>query len=71
MTAGELLAYGRAIASIASEYSEKNDVVAIANARQLPDADSDTPAGKAHLLASAARWCAYWAERGHGLEPDF
>jgi hypothetical protein len=70
MTAAELLAYGQAIDAIAKQYSAKHDVEAVAHARQPPSGD-DPHASKAHILASAARWCLYWAERGHGLEPDF
>lgn len=26
---------------------------------------------RADILLSAARWCLFWAERGHGMEPWF
>jgi hypothetical protein len=71
MTAAELFTYGKEIAAIAKRYSANNNLAAIANTREAPDDDDGTPASKAHILASAARWCVYWAERGHGLEPDF
>lgn len=32
---------------------------------------TEGPRFKAHLIASAARWAAYWASHGHGLYANY
>jgi hypothetical protein len=47
--------------------------VAYVGAGQAVDRDDTTesPRFKAHLIASAARWAAYWASHGHGLYANY
>jgi hypothetical protein len=33
--------------------------------------EDNTPASRGHILFAAAKWCLYWAARGHGLAPWF
>jgi hypothetical protein len=37
--------------------------------RYLPESvtEWDDPATKAHIVDSAARWCLFWSQRGHGM----
>jgi hypothetical protein len=47
--------------------------VAYVGVGQAVDRDDTTesPRFKAHLIASAARWAAYWASHGHGLYANY
>jgi hypothetical protein len=64
--APDLSAFGRALLVRAN---------AFAKARQLdmpgmPPADPASPEGQLHAVATAGRWCRFWGERGHLLEPS-
>jgi hypothetical protein len=69
MNALELMAYGSALLTIARSYAEEHGVTHLEHQRMPPEADEHTPESNAHILFSAAHWCRWWAERGHGLEP--
>ena len=70
MLAPELEEYGNRLLAIAETFAESRGVAAMAHAADAPD-DFGTDESRAHILFSAARWCLYWARRGHGLEPWF
>lgn len=69
MNARELLDYGSALLTVARAYAREHRLTDLEQRRAPPDADENTPESNAHILFSAARWCTWWAERGHGLEP--
>jgi hypothetical protein len=72
MDAPGLLAYGTTHLEIARTYAREHGVAHLEEQRDPPDdASDDSPGFKAHVIFSAARWCTWWAERGHGLEPYF
>jgi hypothetical protein len=66
----EFLVYANALARAANRYALAHRVVAEAAAYE-PPAAQEGPASKAHIVASAARWCRFWADRGHWLDPWF
>jgi hypothetical protein len=73
-TASQLADYGVRLMGWATAYAEKEGVTRIVRQRELETADvSDEikPIQKAHFVASAARWAAWWSERGHGMMADF
>jgi hypothetical protein len=70
-TATELAAYGEALLARGRAYAEAHGVTAIAEQYDAPDADEDDPRSLAHIIYAAARWCAFWSARGHGLEPYY
>jgi hypothetical protein len=67
----QLLAYGRELQAVATAYARAHGVEEIAARRECPDADEGSPESVAHIVASAARWCAFWAARGHWLNADY
>jgi hypothetical protein len=36
-----------------------------------PPEGDEGPAHQTHVLISAAKWCRFWGERDHGLDPYF
>ena len=67
MLAPELEAYGSQLMAAARAFVDSRG---IAEPAESPD-DFGTDASRAHILFTAARWCLYWAARGHGLDPWF
>lgn len=51
----------------ADRYAAIEDVGDVAD-RYYADLPAGSPASKAHILYSAARWGEFWSSRGHGLE---
>lgn len=39
--------------------------------REEPPDETQGPAHETHLLMSAAKWCRFWGERSHGLDPYY
>jgi hypothetical protein len=70
MLAHELRAYGDALFDKAAAYARAHGVEHVERERDIED-ELGTPARRAHILYSAAKWCRYWAERNHGLDPWF
>ena len=69
-TASELVEYGRALLKKAEDYARQTGVenpIGIGG----DDLDEESPAYKTHVMLSAAKWCLFWGERGHGLEAWF
>lgn len=57
---------GRDIEKAAERYAARHGVVAVARRRRLKY-EEGRPRTNAHILFSAAKWCAWWSRRGHGL----
>lgn len=72
-TAADLLDYGTRLRAGAASFAGREGVTGVLGQRYRPDwlNDWDHPATKAHIADSAARWCLYWAERGHGMIADY
>ena len=63
----ELVRYGNALIQSAKEYSAERGI-------EIPDSspgDDESPSFFLHVVTSAGRWCKFWGERGHMLEPYF
>jgi len=70
--ATDLREYGAKLRDRAVAYAEREQVSDVLPLRDPPDhVDAEKPAGQAHIVISAARWCAFWSERGHGMIADF
>jgi hypothetical protein len=69
----ELTDYGTRLRDRAAAFAEENRVAHVLGQRNLPESitDFEHPAAKAHVVDSAARWCLFWSERGHGMIADF
>ena len=73
----ELEKFGRRLESAAVSYAGKIDVADRIRGREIAyTADEeerfpDIPVSRAHIVTSAARWCLFWSQRGHGQEADF
>jgi hypothetical protein len=67
MTPDKLRDYGDRLLARAGSFSRASGI----EIPDVPPADLDSPAGHLHIVVSAGRWCKFWAERGHGLEPYF
>ena len=72
-TAAELMDYGKRLSEAARAFAQKHEVADVLGKRLPPQpvTDWDDPAVQAHIVDSAARWCAFWSERGHGMIADF
>ena len=69
MSAKELKIYGEEILLLANNYAKETN-----NEHIEGTIDEDPPDGtafKTHLLKSWGKWCVFWGEKGHGMEPDF
>jgi hypothetical protein len=66
----ELVDYGRRLQAAATEFGRRMRVGEDVLERREPP-PGEGFAAQAHLVASAARWCLFWAERGHSLEADW
>jgi len=70
--AADLMDYGARLRDRAVAYAEKEKVSNVLPFRDSPDTEElEDPASQAHIVISAARWCAFWGERGHGMIADF
>ena len=71
--AGELRDYGARLREQAAAFAEQQGVTDVLGKRYLPETidDWEHPATKAHIVDSAARWCLFWGERGHGMFADY
>jgi hypothetical protein len=72
-TAVELKDYGTRLRACVASFADRAGVTEVLGRRDRPDwlSDWEHPASKAHIMDSAARWCLFWSERGHGLIADF
>lgn len=58
------LAYADALAEIVHRHAAAAGVEIPAD----PPEDHESSEGRLHIVDAAARWCRWWAERGHGFE---
>jgi hypothetical protein len=70
MSADELEDYGRALLLKARAFAKRKRVARVESVRAA-DFPEGSAAARAHILFAAAKWCLFWAERGHGLDPWF
>jgi len=68
MLARDLLQYGTELSAVARRYAQHHNVEHVRDGKP-PEYDEESPATRAHILFAAGKWCIYWANRGHGLEP--
>jgi hypothetical protein len=70
-----LAALGAAIRDKAEAYAAKHVALHVRDLRVFDEPYGNdapaTPARRAHILFSAARWCAFWSKRGFGMEADW
>jgi hypothetical protein len=65
--APDLAAFGRALLVRADAYARVRDL----GVPETPPTDHASPEGQLHVVICAGRWCVFWGERGHFLEPSF
>ncbi|MGB8397357.1 hypothetical protein [Bradyrhizobium sp.] len=65
--APDLSRFGTDLLASADTYARTNNLKMPATS---PD-DCDSPEGQLHIVAAAGRWCQFWGDRGHFLEPYF
>lgn len=72
MSAEDLADYGTTLLAHARRYATEHGLTHIEQRFEPPEeANEDAPESKAHILFSAAAWCLWWSERGHGLAPYY
>ena len=69
MPARELHEYGEALLDAGRKFAWKHKLEYLETQRQPPDAKENSREFAAHIVFSAAAWCLWWSDRGHGLEP--
>jgi len=73
----QLADYGRRLMNCASAFAATHGARHVLNMRAYPADNQDystvegSPARKAHIIASAARWAVFWSSRGHGMIADY
>jgi hypothetical protein len=63
----DLMAYGDQLLASAQDFARSHGLLVPTAAPEDPDSRE----GQLHIVVAAARWCRYWADRGHYLEPYF
>jgi hypothetical protein len=66
MLANDLLVYGEQLLAKATAFAAERGVSHVADVDDL-SYDEDSDESRAHLIFAAAKWCLFWARRGHGL----
>jgi hypothetical protein len=66
----DLVAYGQALMERANAWVEAHGGEAVREQATPPDGEG-SPEALAHIVFAAARWCIYWGQRGHWLDPWF
>jgi hypothetical protein len=73
----DLEIFGHRLETAAVSYADKMNVADRIRGREVEytteeeEQFPDTPVSRAHIVASAARWCLFWSQRDHGQEADF
>src|SRR5689334_19894851 len=65
--APDLVAFGRSLLIRARAFAK----TAGPDLPAQPPQELESVAGQLHIVATAGRWCVFWGERGHFLEPSF
>lgn len=74
-TASELIESGRILANDARDYAHRMGVGEEAFERDFQPTDEEmglyvrAPRFNVHVMISASRWCTFWGERGHAMQP--
>jgi hypothetical protein len=68
--AATLLDYGNRLSEVARTHASKTGTTEWL-LRAEPPNKPEGPAHETHVIISAAKWCRFWAERSHGLDPYF
>jgi hypothetical protein len=66
--AKDLAMLGGTIREVAASYASREKVMHVEHVRAADRFAEESPEATAHILFSAARWCEYWASRGHGMD---
>jgi hypothetical protein len=61
----ELIEYGKSLIAKAEDYSRTHDI----GLTKLDTEDVDGDGFRLDVVLSAGRWCIYWGEQGHALNP--
>ncbi len=64
----ELVEYGETLLKRAQEFAGENNCSEAAEQFEFSDWSDESAESKAHIMASAGRWCIYWGSRGHFLD---
>lgn len=70
MLPDELKAYGHKLLEKARAFARDKGVERVEH-EPPSDFDESSTATRADIIFAAAKWCLFWAERGHGMEPWF
>jgi hypothetical protein len=65
--APDLSAFGRAFCIRVNAFAKAKGL----DVPGMPPVDPASPEGQLHIVNTAGRWCQFWGERGHFLEPSF
>lgn len=65
--APDFAGFGNDLITSANIYAEANNL----KIPESPPDDCDSLEGRLHIVVAAGRWCRFWSERGHFLEPYF
>jgi hypothetical protein len=65
-----LVDYGNRLSEVARTHANKTGMTEWLLREEPPD-ETQGPAHETHLLVCAAKWCRFWGERGHGLDPYY
>ena len=65
--APDLSAFGRALLIRVSAFAKAKKL----DVPEMRPADPASAEGQLHVVQAAGRWCQFWGERGHFLEPSF
>jgi hypothetical protein len=65
--APDLSAFGRALIVRATAFAKAKNL----DVSAMPPTDPASAEGQWHIVNAAGRWCQFWGERGHFLEPSF
>lgn len=66
-----LVAYGKELIACAETWAAEHGVDIDAGIPEGEEIDLEDPGLKVDMVLSAGRWCIYWGERGHILDPYY
>ena len=69
--APEMIMYGKELIMRAEAWATEHGIDLTSINPEAKDFELDSPEGKLDIVMSAGRWCIFWGERGHLLDPDY
>lgn len=69
MSAFELKTYGEEILILANNYAKEHNTQHVKG--DYEENYDDGPEFNTHLMRNFGRWCVFWGNKGHGMEPDY